>query len=111
MIWVAISWYSAGPVNTQNGQITASEYVDILGNQVYLMAQMFPNNDAVFQDDSSPMHTTSSVQFWFEEHEDTLYCLPWPAQSADLHIIEPLWSVVESTVRAVFLLYHLSSNC
>jgi ABC-type dipeptide/oligopeptide/nickel transport system ATPase subunit len=76
MIWVAISWYSAGPISTSNGQITASGYIDILGNQGYPMAQMFHNIDAVFQDDSSPMHTTISVQFWFEEHEDTLHCLP-----------------------------------
>jgi hypothetical protein len=101
MIWVAISWYSAGPISTLNGQIIASDYVDILGNQVYPMAQMFHNIGAVFQDDSSPMRTTSSVQFWFEEHEDTLHCLPWPAQSPDLNI-EPLWSVVESTVRSSF---------
>jgi len=102
MIWVTISWYSSGRIITQNGQITASEYVDILGNEVYLMAQMFPNSDAVFQDDSLPMHTTSSVQFWFEEHEDTVYCLPWPAWSPDLHIIEPLWSVVESRAGSIF---------
>ena len=57
MIWAAISWYSAGAVITLNGQITASDYMDILGNQVRPMVQMFPNNDAVFQDDSSPIHT------------------------------------------------------
>jgi len=57
MIWVAISWYSAGALITLNGQITASDYMDILGNQVHPMVQMFPNNDAVFQDDSSPIRT------------------------------------------------------
>ena len=35
MIWAAISSYSAAPVITMNGQITASDYVDILGNQVH----------------------------------------------------------------------------
>jgi len=43
--------------NTLNGQITASDYMDILGNQVHPMVQMFPNNDAVFQDDILPIHT------------------------------------------------------
>ena len=33
-IWAATSWYSAGPIITLNGQIEASDYVDILGNQV-----------------------------------------------------------------------------
>jgi len=34
IIWAAISWYSAGPVITPNCRITASDYVDMLGNQV-----------------------------------------------------------------------------
>ena len=70
-IWAAISWYSGGHVITLNSRITAGGYIDILGNQVHPMVQiLFPNNDAFFQDDSSPMHTARSVQFWFEEHED-----------------------------------------
>ena len=52
MIWAPISWYSASAVITLNGQITGSDYVDILGSQVHPVVQMFPNNDAVFQDDS-----------------------------------------------------------
>ena len=35
MIWTATSWYSAAPIIALNGQITASDYVDVLGNQVY----------------------------------------------------------------------------
>ena len=89
-IWAAISWYSGGTVITLNGCITAGDYIYILDNQVHPMVQMFPNNDAVFQNDSSSMHTARSVQFWFEEHEDKLHCLPWPAQSPDFSIIEPL---------------------
>ena len=55
--------YSAGPVFTLNGRITASDYMDILGSQVYPMVQvLFPNNDAVFQDGNLPMHTARSVQ-------------------------------------------------
>ena len=57
MFWAAISWHSAGLIITLNGQITASDYVDISGNQVHPMVQMFPNNDGIFQDDSSPIHT------------------------------------------------------
>jgi hypothetical protein len=63
---------------------------------------MFPNNVAVFQDDSSPMHTARSVQSWFEECEDVLQHLPWSAQLPDLNIIEPLWSVLESKERIRF---------
>jgi hypothetical protein len=50
MIWAAISWYCAGPIITLNGRITASDCMDILGNQVHAMVQMmFPDNDAIFQ--------------------------------------------------------------
>jgi hypothetical protein len=49
IIWAATCWYSAGPIITLQGQITASDYVDILGNQVQPMVQMLlPNNDAIF---------------------------------------------------------------
>ena len=67
--------YSAGPVLTLNGRITASDYVDILGSLVHPVVHvLFPNNDAVFQDDN------------------------WP----NLNIIELLWSVLESRVRSRF---------
>jgi len=66
-------YYSAGPVLTLNGRITASDYVDILGNQVHPVAQvLYPTNDVIFQDSDSPKHTARSVQSWFKEHEDAL---------------------------------------
>ena len=45
-----------------NGRVTVSEFVDILGSQVHPVVQvLFPNSDAVFQDDNSPIHTARSV--------------------------------------------------
>ena len=75
-------WYSAGPVLTLNGRITASDFVDILVIQVHPVVQvLFPNNDAVFQNNDSPIHTARSVQSWFEEHKDALQHLLWLAVS------------------------------
>jgi hypothetical protein len=37
-----------------------------------------------------------------EEHEGELQHLPWPTQSPDLNITEPLWSVSETRVRSRF---------
>jgi hypothetical protein len=55
--------YSVGPIITFHGRITAREYVDRRGNQVHPMIQtLFPNNDAVFQDDSAPIHIAGTVQ-------------------------------------------------
>jgi hypothetical protein len=82
IIWGAISWYSADPIIIMNGLITASDYMDIVGKQGHPVVQMlFPNNDAIFQDNNSPVHTTRSVQSWFDEDGDALQHLPWPAQS------------------------------
>jgi len=103
MIWAAISWYSAGPIITPNGPIITSDYVDILGNPVHPMVQMFLcNNDVIFQEDNLLTHTARSVQSWSEEHKYAFQQLTWPAQSPDLNIIEPMRSVSESWVRSRF---------
>jgi hypothetical protein len=95
--------YSVGPNITLHGRITAREHVDRLGNQVHLMTHtLFPNKDAAFQDDNDPIHTVGTVSSWFEEHEGELQHLPWPAESPDLNITEPLWSVLETNVRCRF---------
>jgi hypothetical protein len=60
---------------------------------------LFPNNDAVFQDD---INTAGTVQSWFEEHEGELQHLPWATKSPDLNITEPLWSVLETRVSNRF---------
>ena len=94
--------YSAGPIITLNGHITASEYVDILGTQVHPMVLMlFPINDAIFQDDILPIYS-QKFSVLLEKHEDALRHLPWPAQSPDLNIIKPLWSGLQSRVRSGF---------
>jgi hypothetical protein len=95
--------YSVGPIITLDGRITAWEYVDRLGNQVKPMIQtLFPNNDALYEDDNSTIHTAGTLQSWFEKHESELQPLPWLAQSQDLNIAEPLWSVLEIRVRHRF---------
>ncbi|GFW45151.1 hypothetical protein TNCV_716531 [Trichonephila clavipes] len=39
-----------------------------------------------------------SMQRDSSNHEDEVKHLPWPAQSPDLNIIEPLWSIFERSI-------------
>jgi len=76
-VWVAIFWCTAGSIITMNGRITASGYVDILGNLGHPMVPMlFPNNYAIFQDDNWIIHTARRVHSWFQEHGDALTHIP-----------------------------------
>jgi hypothetical protein len=63
---------------------------------------LFPNKDDIFKDDNSPIRTAGSVQSWLDKYEDACQHLPWPAQSPKLNIIEPLWSVLESSLKSRF---------
>jgi hypothetical protein len=102
MVGAAISWYSILLVPLlpfitellQGSTWTGGVIWRIPWPRRYFL----PNNDAVFQDDHTPIHTAGTVQSWFEEHEGELQHLPWPARSPDLNIIEPLWSVLETRV-------------
>jgi hypothetical protein len=55
------------------------------------------------QDDNVLIDTARTVQLWFEEHKGELQHLPWPVQSPDLDVIEPLSSVLKTRVRNGFL--------
>jgi hypothetical protein len=68
-----------------------------------MIQTLFPNNDAVFQDDNAPIHTAGTVESWLEDHEGKLHHLPWPAISPDLNITEPFWLVLETRVTNRFL--------
>jgi hypothetical protein len=85
MVLVAISWYSVCPIITHCQWLHGASYGPMF----------FPKNDAVFQDNISPMHTAMSVRSWCDKHKDALQHLPWPPESPDLNIIKSLKSVLE----------------
>jgi len=40
--------------------------------------------------DNAPIHAAGLVTDWFNKHESEVEHLPWPSQSPDLNIFEPL---------------------
>jgi hypothetical protein len=67
IVWAAILLCYIGPIIILHDRITAREYLDRLCYQVHPMIQtLFPNNDAVFQNNNDPIHTDGTVQTWFE---------------------------------------------
>ncbi|KAK9747249.1 hypothetical protein QE152_g5485 [Popillia japonica] len=84
--------------------IWANDYRDILNDEVLTMSSILLPNTAILQDDNAAIQTAKKkkVQSWFEEHQDIIKHLPWPAQPPDLNLIEPLWGIPEQLVRSRF---------
>ncbi|GFV08088.1 transposable element Tcb1 transposase [Trichonephila clavipes] len=65
------------------------------------MRIVFPQNDAIYQQDNAKCHTAGSVRAWFEEHQDEFIVLPWPTNSPNLNPIDNLWNHLDRIVRTM----------
>ena len=54
---------------------------------------MFPEGNAIFQDDTAPIHSARIVMEWHDENSNEDDQLVKPKKSPDLNIIENSWSV------------------
>jgi len=87
MIWGCITYFGVGTVDFAEGNINAKRYIDILeGNSWPVIAQHFPENSCIFQDDNAPVHRARSVVEY--RLRNKIKTLTWSAQSPDLNIIE-----------------------
>lgn len=72
-------------------------HLQILQQNLADMQQITPGQRIVFVQDNCSIHVAAAAREWFQDHEDALELLPWPAKSPDLNPIENLWA---SMVRA-----------
>ena len=73
-----------------NPPVNSQDYLDVLSNQFHPMVQaMFPERNAIFQNDNAPIHMARTVKEWQEEHSD-FENLVWLPQSPNLSVIKQL---------------------
>lgn len=76
-----------------DGNLTASQYVDILENACIPSVHALFGDAVSFVHDRSPIHTSWLAKNWLV-HQSTLRELNWPARAPDLNPIENLWPLV-----------------
>ncbi|VVC27039.1 Restriction endonuclease type II-like,Exonuclease, phage-type/RecB, C-terminal [Cinara cedri] len=77
-----------------SGRVAANDYLDILNDEIFTIASILLPNIVILQDDNAPIHRAKKVQSWFNEHQNIIKHLSWPAQSPDLNIIETIWGFI-----------------
>ncbi|GFX45361.1 hypothetical protein TNCV_1026211 [Trichonephila clavipes] len=53
----------------------------------------------IFLNDNAPKIQRDLSNHGFDEHEDEVELLPWPAHPPELNIIESLWFILERLIR------------
>lgn len=73
------------------GHLTAERYCSIISDDLLPYARQgpFPNNDFIFQQDLSPIHTSRRVKLLFEQ--ESVEVMEWVPKSPDFNIIENVW--------------------
>lgn len=80
MVWGCIFWHGVGTITTVNGNISAEKFQQIQNDNLWLViAQQFPNQQNIFEDDNAPVHHAHSNRDFI--YRNRIKTMSWPAQS------------------------------
>ena len=90
MVWAAISHVGKLKLMFCDNRMDAEKYTVVLRRSLLPFLQANRHRRFVFMQDNASVHTATLTEEWLNNQDiDTL---PWPVKSADLNIIENVWS-------------------
>lgn len=100
MVWGAMAANGRGPLQIiPKGQsVNSKVYIDILQEKLKLHMEI--RGTTIFLQDSAPCHKSKATMKWFADNRVEL--LDFPPNSADLNVIENLWSDMKKKVASHF---------
>jgi transposase len=99
-VWGAIHPNGVSELVRVEGNLTAVQYVDILGRALVPLYDLYENRRHTFlyfQQDNDSKHTSKLAKAWFRDQGITVF--PWPAKSPDLSPIENAWAQLKREIR------------
>ena len=81
------------------GRMDSVQYMDILDQHLSQRLEDLEilADEAIFQKDNDPKHTSKMAQKWFSENQ--IEALDWSAQSPDLNLIEHPWNHLKKQLQ------------
>ncbi|CAG8773957.1 6229_t:CDS:1, partial [Cetraspora pellucida] len=98
MFWACFLWHGLGLIVSIYNKVNGEVYVKLIRRHVLrAIRRLVPNSQGIFQQDNATPHKYWKVKAAFSWAGIPI--LPWPAQSADLNLIENMWQEVERRLQ------------